>query len=635
MRPHLERRGIVRHRNNLPAMWYRRGQASLQPPGWDHDYPCVGISSCTDVRSRQNEYGGQLGVARRARAVVVLDEFIHQPRVAYFSMEIALRSEIPTYAGGLGILAGDTLRSATDLGLPMVAVSLVSRAGYLRQEIDGSGRQIEHAVFWDPEKWATQLAAKVAITLERRTVWVGAWLYVLEGQVGGRQPVLLLDTDLPENADGDRQITHYLYGGDDAYRLKQQIVLGVGGVRLLRAAGFSIRQYHLNEGHSALLGLELLRGNRHSAASAQGDESVCDISLVREVCCFTTHTPVETAHDRFDYGLVSRVAGDMLDPVVLRQLAGTDALNMTRLALNLSDYVNGVAKRHAEVSARLFPGYRMHAITNGVHPQTWTAASYARLYDQHLPGWRHEPELLRRVDCCIPDALIWNAHLEAKQALVTEVQRLTGIALDPRVAILAFARRMTSYKRPDLLFTDIDRLKAIARGKAFQIVLAGKAHPRDAGGKQLIELLHAQARALGGAIPTVYLPDYDMRLSGFLTAGADVWLNTPLPPLEASGTSGMKAAFNGVPSLSVLDGWWIEGCIEGVTGWAIGGDERAGADSRALYDKLEQVVLPLYHGADGPSEGWIRVMKGAISKNAAYFNSHRMMRRYATEAYVR
>jgi starch phosphorylase len=565
----------------------------------------------------------------------VLDEFVHQPRVAYFSMEIALRSEIPTYAGGLGILAGDTLRSAADLGLPLVAVSLVSRAGYFRQEIDGTGRQIEHAATWEPQQWAAPLAAKIAISLEGRSVWVGAWLYVHEGASGGRQPVLLLDTSLPENAECDREITHYLYGGDDAYRLKQEIVLGVGGVLLLRALGFSIRQYHLNEGHSAWLGVELLRSNSHPADELQPGESRYDLPLVRDVSCFTTHTPVEAAQDRFDYGLVSRISGDLIEPALLRQLAGADSLNMTRLALNLSDYVNGVAKRHAEVSSRLFPGYRVHAITNGVHPYTWTAASFARLYNQFVPGWRHEPELLRRVDCCIPDAAVWGAHLEAKQALVSEVKKLTGIALDPQVAILGFARRMTAYKRPDLVFSDMGRLRAIARKQPFQIILAGKAHPRDEGGKRLIEHLNAQARALNGSISVVYLPDYDMRLAGILTAGADVWLNTPLPPLEASGTSGMKAAFNGVPSLSVLDGWWIEGCIEGVTGWAVGNGDPDGADAAALYDKLEQVVLPLYYGAGSPSPGWIRVMKSAISKNAAYFNSHRMMRRYGTEAYIR
>ena len=564
----------------------------------------------------------------------MLDEFIHEPRVAYFSMEIALRSEIQTYAGGLGVLAGDTMRSATDLELPMVAVSLVSRAGYFRQEIDAQGRQLEHAATWDAKRWAQPLDAKIAVPIEGRTVWIGAWLYVLEGSMGGRQPVLLLDTDLNENSSDDREITHYLYGGDNVYRLKQEIVLGIGGVRLLQALGFTIRHYHMNEGHSALLGLELMRRYTYSVEEVRPGESRYDLPRVRDLCSFTTHTPIEAGHDRFPYDLVRRVLDNDFDIEEIKRLAGEDSLNMTRLALNLSEYVNGVAKKHAEVSNAMFPGYRVHAITNGVHPFTWSAESFRQLYDHYLPGWCHEPQLLIRADCCVPDAAIWEAHVQAKQHLIEKVQALAGVELHPNVPILGFARRMTAYKRPDLMFSDLERLKTIARNHPFQIVLAGKAHPRDENGKHLIEQLHAQARSLEGTIPVVYLPDYDMALAQTLTAGVDVWLNTPLPPLEASGTSGMKAAFNGVPNLSVLDGWWIEGCIEGVTGWGIG-DAAGMADgnARALYDKLEQVVLPLYFNDDHGK--WINVMKGAISKNASYFNSHRMMRRYATEAYAR
>jgi len=564
----------------------------------------------------------------------MLDEFIHEPRIAYFSMEIALRSEMPTYAGGLGVLAGDTVRSATDLELPMVAVSLVSRAGYFRQEIDAQGRQLEHAATWDPSRWAQPLGAKIAVPIAGRTVWIGAWLYVLEGHMGGRQPVLLLDTDLDENHSDDREITHYLYGGDNVYRLKQEIVLGIGGVRLLQALGFTIRHYHMNEGHSALLGLELMRRYTYSTEDLRPGESHYDIPRVRDLCSFTTHTPVEAGHDRFPYDVVQRVLDNGFDIETIKRLAGEDSLNMTRLALNLSEYVNGVAKKHAEISNAMFPGYRVHAITNGVHPFTWAAESFRQLYDHYLPGWCHEPQLLVRADCCIPDAAIWEAHVQAKQSLIEKVQALTGVSLQPDVPIFGFARRMTAYKRPDLLFSDLERLRAIARDRPFQIVLAGKAHPRDENGKQIIEQLHAQARALADTIPVVYLPDYDFSLAQTLTAGADVWLNTPLPPFEASGTSGMKAAFNGVPNLSVLDGWWIEGCIEGVTGWAIG--DATGipdGDARVLYDKLEQVVLPLYFSDD--HGGWIKVMKGAINKNASYFNSHRMMRRYATEAYSR
>jgi starch phosphorylase len=561
-------------------------------------------------------------------------EFIHEPRVAYFSMEIALRNEIPTYSGGLGILAGDTMRSATDLDLPMVGVSLVSRAGYFRQEINAQGRQLEHPATWDPVQWSKPLDAKIAVPIDGRTVWIGAWLYVMEGSMGGRQPVLLLDTDLNENSKEDREITHYLYGGDNAYRLKQEIVLGVGGVRLLQAIGFTIRHYHMNEGHSALLSVELMGRYTYSPEEVRPGESTYDLPRVRDLCSFTTHTPIEAGHDRFPYDMVTRVLNNDFDINAIKGLAGIDSLNMTRLALNMSEYVNGVAKKHAEVSSAMYPGYKVHAITNGVHPFVWTHENFRQLYDHYLPGWCHEPQLLVRADCCIPDAVIWEAHVLAKQHLIDKVQALTGVLLRPDIPIFGFARRMTAYKRPDLLFTDLERLKAIARNQPFQIVLAGKAHPHDENGKHLIEQLCAHARDLAGTITVVYLPEYDMALAQALTAGVDVWLNTPLPPLEASGTSGMKAAFNGVPNLSVLDGWWVEGCIEGVTGWAIGDiSGMPDGNARALYEKLEQVVLPLYYNSD--HGGWISVMKGAISKNASYFNSHRMMRRYATEAYAR
>jgi starch phosphorylase len=582
----------------------------------------------------------------------MLEEFIHQPRIAYFSMEIALRSEIPTYAGGLGILAGDTLRSASDLGLPIVAVSLVSRGGYFRQQLDAEGRQIEQPERWDPANWAQLLDAKIAVTLDYRRVWIGAWLYVMAGEAGIPQPVLLLDTDFPENSAPDREITSSLYGGDAAYRLKQEIVLGAGGVRMLQALGFAIRQYHLNEGHSAFLGLELLRSYRYASGDLRPGESPYDIPRVREMCCFTTHTPVEASQDRFPYAMVAQISGGaigyegaapdhadgsgpLVDQETLKRLAGEEHLNMTRLALNLSEYVNGVAKRHADTSDHMFPGYHMHAITNGVHPATWTSEGIARLYDRYLPGWRHEPELLSRADVNIPDAALWDAHVQAKQKLIGAVREQLGVELDMQLPILGYARRMTAYKRPNLLFSDLPRLRSIAREQPLQIVLAGKAHPRDEAGKAMIGQLAAQARQLRGAVQVVYLPNYDMRLAQLLTAGCDVWINTPLPPLEASGTSGMKAAFNGVPSLSVLDGWWIEGCMEGVTGWAIGNGEAGSNDGALLYDKLEQVVLPLYRRAAEPIRPWVALMKGAISRNASYFNSHRMMRRYGTEAYVR
>jgi starch phosphorylase len=561
------------------------------------------------------------------------EEFTREPRIAYFSMEIAIRNDIPTYSGGLGVLAGDTVRSCADLDLPIVAVSLVSRAGYFRQELDAAGRQIERPDTWDPAQTARPLGAKVAVSIEGRDVWVRGWLAVLDGEMNGRAPIILLDTDLDENRAEDRELTHNLYGGDQVYRLKQEIVLGVGGVRLLRALGFHVQHFHMNEGHSALLGLELLRRYAYPPEDVRPGEPRYDIPRVRALCHFTTHTPVEAGQDKFPYDMVQRIMGEVVEADTLKSLAGKDHLNMTQLAFNLSERVNGVASKHAELSRRMFPGYQVDAITNGVHPFTWTHAAFAALYSKHMPGWCHEPAILVRIDQ-IPDDAIWEAHTAAKADLIALVKRLTGVTLDPSLPVIGFARRMTAYKRPDLLFSDLNRLKDIAQRRPFQIVLAGKAHPRDEGGKTLIAQLHAHIRDLSGRIPMAYLPNYGMAIAAAMTAGCDVWLNTPLRPLEASGTSGMKAAFNGVPSLSVLDGWWIEGCIEGVTGWAIGDSTESAnhVDAKALYAKLDDVVLPLFAG---PRSAWMAVMKGAIGKNASYFNSHRMMRRYAIEAYLR
>lgn len=560
-------------------------------------------------------------------------KFANTPSVAYFSMEIALKSDIPTYAGGLGILAGDTLRSAADLTLPMVGITLASRAGYFEQKIDSLGRQIELPQVWDPAAHALPVRDKVAVQIEGRTVWVGAWIYVIEGLGGSQVPVILLDTDLAENSVEDREITHFLYGKESAYRLKQEVVLGVGGIRMLQALGLQIRKYHLNEGHSALLALELLNRHAYQKRDLRPGESIYDTPVTRSKCIFTTHTPVEAGQDQFDYGLVERIAdSDFMDIQEVRKLAGEERLNMTRLALNLSDYVNGVAKRHAEVSQRMFPGYEMHAITNGVHPHTWTSEFFAAIYDNAVPTWRHEPELLVRIDQ-VPDQAIWGAHQNARQRLFDRIKTLCEANLDPSFPVLGFARRMTAYKRPDMIFADLERLRSIARKHPFHLVMAGKAHPHDENGKHLIEQIHVYIRELENDLKVIFLPGYDMQLARELVSGADIWINTPLRPLEASGTSGMKAAFNGVPSLSVLDGWWLEGCIEGVTGWAVGCAEVSceADDQRDFYNKLENTVLPLYYT---DRAGWIRIMKGAISKNASVFNSHRMIRRYATEAYM-
>lgn len=570
----------------------------------------------------------------------LLQEFIKEPKIAYFSMEIGLNTTMATYSGGLGVLAGDTIKSAADLKLPMVAVTLVSRKGYFHQMLDQRGRQTEEPEEWNPSLFMVPLTEKATVEIEGRDVYIQAWLYEVKSLTGGNVPVFFLDTDLPENAPEDRDITASLYGGDKAYRLKQEIVLGIGGVRMLHCLGFTIKKFHMNEGHASFLSLELLKEYKRDIEEVWDDRLVWDIERVRDLCVFTTHTPVEAGHDKFPYDLVSRVLGEPIPLQVLKNLAGNDHLNMTRLALNLSRYVNGVAKKHGEVSQNMFPGYEIHAITNGVHSYTWTCDSFKRIYDKYLPGWANEPELFVRVGR-IPDDEIWEAHLEAKKHLMDFVSAETGVVMNPELLTLGFARRATAYKRADLLFTDIERLERIGGGK-LQIIYAGKAHPKDDAGKSLIEKIFVIKEKLKESIPIAYLNNYTMEMALKLVSGVDVWLNTPMRPLEASGTSGMKATHNGVPNFSILDGWWIEGHIEGFTGWSIGPypsenkvseiTQDNSQDAEDLYTKLETLIIPTFYI---DRHTWVRVMQNAIGKNAYYFNSHRMMRRYVTEAYIR
>lgn len=569
-----------------------------------------------------------------------LHEFTTEPMIAYFSMEIGVKNDIPTYSGGLGILAGDTIKSAADLKLPVIAVTLISRKGYFTQEIDPHGWQREKPVVWDPARHMKLLPAKVKVQIEGRDVTVQAWVYLVVSPTGGRIPILFLDTDVPENTLEDRGITDYLYGGDHTYRIKQEVVLGMGGVRMLHALEFHIKKYHMNEGHASFLALDLLLRFKRDIESVWDERSVWDLARVRDLCVFTTHTPVEAGHDKFPYSLVKQVLGDILPIDVLKDIAGKENLNMTLLALNLSKYINGVAKKHGEVSQHMFPGYHIHAITNGVHTFTWTCEEMAALFDKYIPGWANEPELFVRSGN-IPNLELWEAHREAKRKLFAAIKQTTGVEMDLNVLTLGFARRATAYKRPHLLFRDIDRLLKIAENGRIQVVYAGKAHPHDDPGKRLIQGIYEYSEKLRGKVPVVFLPGYNMDTALKLVSGVDIWLNTPLRPLEASGTSGMKAAHNGVLNFSVLDGWWIEGHIEGFTGWSIGGPPTefskpgdADADDAAdLYNKLENIIIPKYYNPD--KDPWARMMNNAISKNAYYFNSHRMMRRYVTEAYIR
>jgi starch phosphorylase len=557
------------------------------------------------------------------------DEVAAKRRIAYFSMEIAIDPRMPTYSGGLGVLAGDTLRSFADVRVPAVGLTLLYRKGYFAQALDQERGQVEAPESWSPEAHLRPLRAEVEVAIEGRPVRVHAWQYDVVGVSGFLVPVLLLDTDLAVNADQDRHLTDYLYGGDERYRLAQEIVLGIGGLRLLAAAGYAgIEKLHLNEGHAALAALELLR------TRARGPS--WDFEGVQRQCVFTTHTPVAAGHDQFRYELAEGVLGDLVPRDLLRMLAGGDALNMTRLALNLSGHINGVARKHREVSRGMFPGYEIGNVTNGVHSATWTSPSFQALFDRWVPGWREDPAMLRQA-AALPSEAIAQAHAVEKQQLLEEVRERTGRALDPGALTIGFARRAAEYKRADLLFRDLGRLRALSRTGRLQLVFAGKAHPRDGGGKELIRRVLSFARQLGDEIPVVYLPNYDLTLARRIVSGVDLWLNTPQRPLEASGTSGMKAAHNGVPSLSVLDGWWIEGHVEGATGWSIGelsdrvaGDATDQRDAEDLYAKLA-VILHLFYNEP---ERWTSVMKLAIALNASFFNTHRMVYQYATSAYL-
>lgn len=562
----------------------------------------------------------------------------HRPHIAYFSMEIGLTPEIPTYSGGLGILAGDTIKSAADLKLPLIGVTLLTKKGYFEQVIDDDGNQIEKESNFNPEDYMQKLDITTFVNIEGRKVYVTAWLYRVKCPTGSEVPVLFLDTDIELNNDEDRKITQYLYGGDSRYRFKQEVVLGIGGIRILKEIGIEFRRYHMNEGHSALLTLELLNDFKRSVEEVWDENLVWDSEAVKERCVFTTHTPVAAGHDKFQYDLVSDILrGDYIPIDVIKRFGGKDNLNMTLLALNLSEFVNGVAKKHGEVSRKLFPGYEINAITNGVHSFTWVCKPLSYLYDKYIPGWANEPELFVRAEN-IPDEELFNAHQTAKKELFDYIKETTGEEFDINVLTIGFARRATAYKRPDLLFYDIERFLKITAGKV-QFVYGGKAHPKDYPGKEIIKKIITLSKQLKDKVKIVYLQNYNMNVAKKIIAGVDVWLNTPQRPLEASGTSGMKAAHNGVINFSVLDGWWIEGYIEGVTGWSIGSlpkdekldEDTSPSDAEDLYTKLENEIIPTYYN-NRPR--WIFMMKNSVGKIAYYFNTHRMMRRYVTEAFI-
>ena len=584
--------------------------------------------------------------------------------VAYFSMEIALENAMPSYSGGLGVLAGDTIRAAADLRLPMVAVSLLYRRGFFSQHLSEDGTQTEEPVVWNVEDFLKEEAARVSVPLENRRVELRCWRYDVKGVRGFVVPVYFLDADLPSNAEWDRNLTGGLYGGDSYYRLCQEVLLGVGGVRMLRALGYEdLTRYHMNEGHAALLSLELLGEEAVEAGRTAINGE--DIEKVRAKCVFTTHTPVPAGHDRFPIEYLTRVFPqqskffDLKDAAVaelvkrslqteqnfpdLQEAAARGAhLNMTYLALSLSKYVNGVAKQHGVTSRQMFPEVPIEAITNGVHAGTWTSPPFQQLFDRQIAQWREDNYSLRSA-LGLPPEEVWSAHLIAKHELLEAVREKTGLSLDEEVFTIGFARRATGYKRADLILSDLDRLRQIAKNAGhFQIIYAGKAHPNDGGGKDIIRRIFQAKKALRKAVPVVFLDEYNLDLGGKITSGVDLWLNTPQFPLEASGTSGMKSALNGVPSLSILDGWWVEGHIEGVTGWSIGEPRRSmdptdsstdnSKEAEALYWKLENIILPMFYKEP---RLYIQIMQHAIAINGSFFNTQRMVQQYITDAYLR
>lgn len=555
--------------------------------------------------------------------------------ISYFSMEIGLGDHAPTYCGGLGILARDTVRAAADLKLPLVAFTLVYHHGYFSQRLDDKGQQHEEPAKWPLNDFLSDTGVRTSVEFEGRKIDLRIWRYDVKGASGGVVPVYLLDSQLPSNTQWDQTLTDTLYGGDTAYRLAQEVILGVGGLRALSLLGYKqVRRYHMNEGHAAFLPLELAgQLGLHPGTS----ETHSALEQLRARCVFTTHTPVEAGHDRFSGDLLrSKVPASLLKTAEWFGIS-TDPLNMTEVALELSGYVNGVAKRHREVSQELFPNYTIDSITNGVHAASWVSPPMREVLDRHVPGWQGDNSSLRYA-LSIPSPEVWEAHQQSKAALLEYTSREAQANLDVEVFTVGFARRMTAYKRPDLIFHDIERLRAIAaKSGGLQLIFAGKAHPHDRQGRELIQRVFSARDELRGAVEICYLENYDQHIAAKLVAGVDLWLNNPLPPLEASGTSGMKAAVNAVPSLSTYDGWWIEGALEGLTGWTINGahstlegGKRDRADADSLYNKLSQEILPLYYDN---REGYIEVMRRALAINGSFFTAERMVREYVLKAY--
>lgn len=549
-------------------------------------------------------------------------------QVSYFTMEIGLSGSIPTFAGGLGVLAADMMQSAADMGVSGACMTVCWKHGYLSQHIRDDGTQEYSDLSWNRQKELRKLPQTVTVQVEKRTVTVGVWVKELQPMHGTHPafPVYFLDTDLPQNDPKDRAIVERLYGGDGRMRIAQEIVLGIGGVKMLRALGYDhVDFFHLNEGHCAFATLELLRERGFK------DEEV------RRSCAFTTHTPVAAGHDVFPYDMAWAVAGDQL-PWHIKKIAGEDALSMTKLAMNLSHKTFGVSRVHGLVSQRLLNNNAIDYITNGIHHIRWCSQEMQEVFDRRAPGWRADPSLLTEHARDITDEELWKAHMGAKKSLIALVnQSHPAEPFEEDWLTIASARRVVAYKRPELLYENLERLRKIGCGK-LQIVHAGNAHPGDQFAMDVIRRMIERSKELRGCVRIAYLPNYNPDLACMLVSGADVWLNTPTRLHEASGTSGMKAALNGVPNLSTLDGWWIEGYEhDPESGWRIGplastlgADDTRAIDAEDLYTVLQYEVLPEYR-FPGRAR-WLRRMKRAIGL-LGQFNSHRCVQEYLAKAW--
>ncbi len=549
-------------------------------------------------------------------------------KIAYFSMEIALDDGLKTYSGGLGILAGDILRSASDISLPMVGVTLLSKEGYFDQEINAKGEQLEFSARQYDFSKLQKTNARATVMIGKDKVRVEAWQYLItSGNI--EIPVFLLDTDIPKNPEKYRRLTNQLYGGNKELRLLQETILGRGGYEVLKDLGFKINTYHINEGHGSFV--TIARFLDSNAKDLQGK-----INDVRNSCVFTTHTPIKMAHDVFKLEKVLEVQKDF--PRHLPKLIDGGRVNMTKLGLYFSKYINGVALSHKELSKKMFPEYPIHCVTNGVHSQTWTSPELQKLYDKYIPNWRNSSLSLRNAFSLSLDD-IWQAHQGSKKRLISLVKEKTGQIFKEDIFTIGFARRFTAYKRPLLLLRDVKRLITIQKKVGdIQIVYAGKAHPSDENGKKLIMEVNKISRKHEGKIKLAFIPGYEIELAKTIIAGSDLWVNTPLPPNEASGTSGMKAAHNGVPQLSSFDGWWREGYIKGKTGWTIRGENyprlttQNSKDAASLYDLLEKEIIPIYYHEP---MSWKKIMRFSIGVNASFFNTERVLREYAQNAYLK